>query len=202
MGAGGLYCIYCISCRILRPLHEVLQQFLQLCCPITEFIPLADVTGEGHIFVGGTGYIHLDLASVVHGVILFTVVGKAVSPEQNVQTFLAGTELRVGVHQLHNAGGRFREVSAVGDTVIQINGTEAIENAEADTGISRCCVRYRKGSKGSGIVAFRKLPGVGIIRDFGLPSVPLLISPAAESAAVYELFGNIFCVYHSIDLRK
>ena len=135
---------------------------------------------------------------MIHGVVPLAVVTKILCEEVQVQSFLAGAELRVGVHDLHNGRRRFCEITAVSHAVVKIDGTQPIEDAKADAVIALCTVGDFKRCEGSGVVALCGLPGVGIVRYFCFSPRPLFQTPAAESALGQNFRRDFMIVVHGI----
>ena len=134
---------------------------------------------------------------MIHCVVALAVILEILCEEIQVQPLFAGAELCVGVHDLHNGCRRFREIAAVGDAVVQINGAQSAKDSKTDAVIPLCQEGGFKRGKSSRVVAFRHLPGVGIVGDFRFSPTTLFHTPAAESALRQNLGWNFVIVVHA-----
>ena len=77
-------------------------------------------------------------------------------------------------------------ISFAGGLPVQVNRTDAVENANSDAIISaglHCCfIRCKAGR----IVAFRSQAGFWLVWHLRFPSIPFLVLPAAEQTILYD----------------
>ena len=86
------------------------------------------------------------------------------------------------MHDVHDICGQLRGAAVFVKAIIQINGADAIEDADPYAMIPAVVLQLLKGTEGGPVIAPGGLARPGVIGYLGSLSVPLLIAPVAEAA--------------------
>ena len=160
--------------------HKPLQHLRQFLAALSEGIIVGTSPGDGDILAGYPRHIDLQPLLVVHDVICSRIVDKALRPEEDMYPTPAGAEFRIAVHDADDLRSVLGVAPLLGDAVVQINGTDTVENPHADAIIVFGADRLLKGHEAAGVVAFGSLSRGGLVGYFGLSSPSVLVTPAED----------------------